>query len=428
MKRLSLVVISLVIFLCRAIAQEHAHDHAHNNHSSNNYLLGEYSKEPIPLKNGFFKVLESGKWKILNKDKKPLSDKLYDGVGNSSFSVLPVYIGKKWGLLNDEGIQILDNRFDLIANFTTTVSAAKMGNKWFLINNKGQIIKPLYIDYFGGFINNKAKVFKEDKIAFIDLKGDILPPGWVKEKPKQSSVLIPQNNIAARSFPCPPNITFENGNFSGWECFVGHVLTRNPTTGCICTDNENYFTVNINPSWPGTCTGCKNVMQMNPATPVVPDPNRHLIYDNTTLPPLDDYGLFPIAPPDGSRFAVKLGNDRPFLRSGTPSAWANARVERVRYKIKVPKNASEFFVVFQYAVVFEQFDGHEEEDHPRFTARLIDPITNKADPCADFDFNAFNPDGFTYSPYFSPNGFRMLYKPWDRVYVNLSKYADKEVY
>ncbi|MFN5479558.1 MAG: hypothetical protein ACK48G_06240, partial [Chitinophagaceae bacterium] len=66
------------------------------------------------------------------------------------------------------------------------------------------------------------------------------------------------------------------------------------------------------------------------------------------------------------------------------------RAERISYEMTIPADAKQYFVVFQYAVVFEQYWGHRDYDHPRFTAKLIDPITKNVDPCANFDFNSFN--------------------------------------
>jgi gliding motility-associated-like protein len=71
---------------------------------------------------------------------------------------------------------------------------------------------------------------------------------------------------------------------------------------------------------------------------------------------------------------------------------------------------------------------HEPYEHPRFIAQLIDPVTNTADICANFDFNSSDPTGFLVSPIRTPRAI-VLYKPWDRVYINLSKYPPgKEVY
>ncbi len=64
---------------------------------------------------------------------------------------------------------------------------------------------------------------------------------------------------------CPPNIDFEFGDFTGWQCWVGNVSRP----------------ANI------------NTITWNPNAPVVPNPQRHLMLSLNPGDGLDEYGFFP---------------------------------------------------------------------------------------------------------------------------------------
>src|SRR4051812_10857146 len=98
----------------------------------------------------------------------------------------------------------------------------------------------------------------------------------------------------AHSQSCPPNLDFETGDFSHWDCFVG------------LTD---------------TIDG-KNRMTLNPSPPVS---NRHEIISAATSPANDPYGGFPKLCPYGGKYSVKLGNTN-----------TNAEAEAISYTFVVP--------------------------------------------------------------------------------------------
>src|SRR5690606_24207552 len=127
---------------------------------------------------------------------------------------------------------------------------------------------------------------------------------------------------------------FERGNFTNWECFIGEV----------------------------DAVGTTNVITVNPSAPTA---NRHMIYPAADPSEIDPYGLFPINPPDGSGYALKLGNNV-----------NGAEAERVRYTITVPANAEDASITYRYAVVFQD-PGHLRHQQPRFSAKLLDVETNK---------------------------------------------------
>ena len=80
---------------------------------------------------------------------------------------------------------------------------------------------------------------------------------------------------------CPPNIDFELGNFSNWQCMVGTTYTN----------------------------GTKNVIDLTVSDPMM---FRHELITAASAPQLDRYGKFPVLCPYGGGYTVKLGNDNAF--------------------------------------------------------------------------------------------------------------------
>lgn len=194
---------------------------------------------------------------------------------------------------------------------------------------------------------------------------------------------------------CPPNIDFENGNFTNWNCFTGATAVNG---------GQNVISVVSSP----------------------PTPQRHELQNSNAL---DPYGLFPVRPPLGGQYTLKLGNDS-----------VGALAERVRYVISVPNNDPNYSITFQYAVVLENPDVnqggvHTDQEQPRFTAKLYDPQTNEYLSCGSFTFVASLVGvvpGFAVSntiggPWSTPAA-KVWYKPWSSVFVDLSNYGGRTLY
>ncbi|MFN9710897.1 MAG: WG repeat-containing protein [Bacteroidota bacterium] len=339
-------VLSFILLSQLTNAQVNTHDHAHNIESRNDKLYGEHSKEPVRLMNGFFKVFVNNKWSLLDSKKNPVSDILYEDIADYSYGLLPVMLNKKWGFLGEKGNQVFPCKFSNIGYFTENVAAATIDNRWVLINNTGRIVKELDIDFFYGFKSKKAKIIKGNKVAWINLNGDIIPPGWTEESSKNISTLRTNGTTSGvASSYCPPNITFENGDFTNWQCFSGSVYAAN-SNSCVCYDiYGSTIGLPLNTNADRSCSpSCNNILRMYSSTPIPPDPNRHLIIPKSTQ--LDPYGGFPITPPDGSNFAVKLGNENNYPLAGGLQNSPNSQSERIRYKITIPNPSSEFFIIF----------------------------------------------------------------------------------
>src|SRR5438128_10564750 len=74
---------------------------------------------------------------------------------------------------------------------------------------------------------------------------------------------------------CPPNLGFEDGTFTHWQCYSGKVDSN----------------------------GKANVSLVNPTD------ERHTLKKNSFPQETDPYGGFPVNCPNGSGYSIKLGNE-----------------------------------------------------------------------------------------------------------------------
>ena len=176
---------------------------------------------------------------------------------------------------------------------------------------------------------------------------------------------------------CPVNIDFESGSFTNWQCYTGNT----------------------------TSSGGQNYINVSPSAVV---PSQHLIIPKGSLK--DPYGGFPISPPDGSKYCIKLGN------SGV-----NAQAERVSYTFNVPANAADFQITYQYAIVLED-PGHPIEAQPRFTAKVLDVASNTYITCGSFNYVAT-----ANLPGFKHGSGDVIYKDWTPVTLSLAGYQGKQI-
>jgi gliding motility-associated-like protein len=340
----------------------------------------EINAEP----NGFFRLYDGGHWGFANQQGVLLAGGLtFTQARSFCFQRAMVQQHEKWGCIDENGQQLIPFEYDFIADFQAPVTAARINQQWFLLNRSGAKVTAIDIDYFWGFHNQAAKVTRGGYSRYIDTAGQFLPGNWMPEP--ATTAVLPTHRTDSLSYVCPDNIDFEAGNFSNWACYTGVVDSSNtiPTT---------------------------NVITVNPSAPIN---NRHTIVPRRNPSLLDPFGLFPINPPDGSNYCIRLGNNI----NGSQS-------ERIRYVIHVPPTATDYSIVYQYAVVFQD-PGHPTYAQPRFTAKLIDSATNAFLPCASFEYVADSTlPGFTLSTVSND----VWFKPWSAVFMNLSGYIGRTVY
>ncbi len=334
---------------------------------------------------GFARVMQHNFFSFIDNSGKLIHPVNFEAARNFNNQLSAVKQNGKWGFINTAGKTVVDFKYDIVYDFTEAVTAVYADRKWQLINNNGTVIKQLDIDAFYGFKNGVAKISKAGKWGSINVTGNIVysnttanaPLLNIPSKPSPASVSS-FNSISV----CPDNIDFEFGSFQNWQCFIGQVDS----------------------------VGNTNVITVTPSPPTV---NRHTLFNRVLPSPLDPFGLFPINPPDGSNFALKLGNTQ-----------IGAQAEKVRYPIHVPVNDSNFSIKYDYAVVFED-PGHTQWTQPRFQVTVVDSATNLPIQCATFEYiSTSGLPGFTRSTVDTG----VIYKPWSTVFLSLRGYAGRTMY
>ena len=347
----------------------------HNNNPVNNLIW----EEAEPFVNGYSRVLKSGKFGFVNDHGEPVGQVIYDGARNYSQRLVAVEKDGRWGFMDENGRLAIPIIYEIAFDFTDSITAVYINKQWQLINQSGRTIHVPAIDVCYGFSNGIAKIEAGGKKGTMNMAAVI---NMTTESVATTVSRQNPNPIANATSQCPDNIDFENGNLNNWSCFTGRVDS---------IGNTNVITV----------------------TPSAPVPNRHRIINRTIPSAIDPFGLFPTNPPDGSNFAVRLGNTN-----------IGAQSERIQYKIRVPANDSNFSIKYDYAVVFQD-PGHTAWTQPRFTARLFDSAANAYVNCASFEYIATsNLPGFAQSPVDTS----VIFKPWSSVFISLRAYAGKTMY
>jgi len=337
--------------------------------------------EADPFMNGFAKVYGNGKWGFVDGNGNQVVPPLYETVRNFRNHLAAVRKNWKWGFINEKGVVVIPFEYDIAYDFDERVSAGYKDRKWFLIDRSGKIIRALGIDIFWGFKHGLAKITSKGQSATMNLNGDIVATGPVEAVPlKPTKVHAPKPTATpAQVNVCPANIDFEFGNFTNWNCDTGSV-------GSV---------------------GTTNVITVIPSPPT---PNRQVLIPTVVPSALDPYGLFPTNSPNGSNFALRLGNNI-----------NGKRAERITYQITVPANAVDFYISYDYAVVFQD-PGHKPYQQPRFQAQVLDVATNTYLPCASYEYvSGSGLPGFFDSPLDSS----VKCKAWSTAFINLSAYAGK---
>jgi gliding motility-associated-like protein len=184
------------------------------------------------------------------------------------------------------------------------------------------------------------------------------------------------------SAQCPPNIDFEQGNFTGWQC----AQARFVPPGVL----SNY-----------AVTG--------------PIAGRHDIITAATLPALDQYGFFPKLCPNGSGSSIRIGLET----TGT-----NADI--VTYTFTIPAGQNEFSLIYNYALVINNAGGHAAAIQPRLEVSVVNITDNVTDTCSSDTLAYSNADPL---PGFQDCSFNasIKFKPWAARSIKLDGHAGKTI-
>ncbi len=185
---------------------------------------------------------------------------------------------------------------------------------------------------------------------------------------------------------CPPNIDFEKGDFSGWNCYVGSVSAGGAANTIFLTSSGG------------------------------PVPDQHTIYNAATdAGTTDYYGGFPVICPNGSSYSVKLGN-----------TGGNAQAEGMSYEFTIPAGRNTYSLIYHYAVVFQD-PAHQSYQQPRLELEVMNVTDNELILCSSF---TFIPNGSSLPGFFlSPNSEQtpVWCKDWSAVTINLNDKAGKTI-
>lgn len=176
--------------------------------------------------------------------------------------------------------------------------------------------------------------------------------------------------------PCV-NMDFESGDVTGWE------LTRGNVDGSVPFSYVGEFAVG-----PGV---------------------YHTVFGGG----VDPITGIPRVNPLGGAFSTRLGNG-----NGT-----GARAARMKQTFMV--DATNYMFTYSYAVIFQSPVGHDLEELPYFTVRVIDSSGVDV-PCGEYSVIA---DAANATDYQSINwgGTPVLYKDWETVFANLYAYIGQNV-
>ena len=178
-----------------------------------------------------------------------------------------------------------------------------------------------------------------------------------------------------------PNIGFENGDFTNWQCYTGTI------------DALGNISVSLTSPIPGLQT----------------------IIGKESATTLDPYGLFPILCPNGSNYSIKLNDNS-----------SHSKAQRVTYTFTAPSTGP-YSIIFNYAVVLDN-PNHAPYQQPKFTAFVYDVTDSQYIDCPSFDFVAGSAlPGFQEATANGSKGESVFYKDWSTATIDLSGYLGKTI-
>ena len=137
----------------------------------------------------------------------------------------------------------------------------------------------------------------------------------------------------------------ESGNLSGYETFIGNILSDGTVTIDIpFEDQERHKLMHID-------DGIDPIAEMF----------------------CDSFNILPVVPPDGGQYALRLGNSD-----------NGAQAERILLTMTVTEDIN--FFLLRYAVILND-PGHMEFEQPRFELRILDEF-GEPFPCGEYSVRA----------------------------------------
>lgn len=213
-------------------------------------------------------------------------------------------------------------------------------------------------------------------------------------RPLLICLLLSSQSLIANA-QCPPNIDFEQGDFTGWQCWVGNVSLQGPV------GNQ------------------KNTITWVPNGPVSPTFNRQTMLRTVPSSGRDHYGNFVRNCPNGSGNSIQLGNDS-----------TQRGAEGVSYTFTIPAGQNTFSLTYFYAIVLHE-GTHTREQQARLNIIVEDLTDATLLPCQLDPFIVGTTlEGFLPSsvpPRYTNSPGTVFYKPWAAASIKLDNLAGKTI-
>ncbi|MFD0750082.1 T9SS type B sorting domain-containing protein [Mucilaginibacter calamicampi] len=187
---------------------------------------------------------------------------------------------------------------------------------------------------------------------------------------------------------CPENIGFEDGSLKNWQIYAGQESTG----------------ISV------------------PVTEVSEPQGSRVVIMRASDKLIDPYGHFPTTSPNGSGYAVRLGDDQ-----------TRGMIDRLTYTFTVPASG-QYGLIVNYAAVLQN-PNHTDSEQPRFKINAYNVTDNKELDCPAFNFTATNSNAFKLSDIETTTTgaggnvdvTSIYYRDWTTTTINLIGYAGKTI-
>ena len=142
-------------------------------------LSGKLTKCTYMLRNGFYKVWDSGKWGVYSANHEIVLPFVYDSLGDFYEGKISALKNGFWGVVDEYNRTVIPFLYDDIEDFHEDKIVACKNEKWGCLDSNAWEIIPFEYDYLRGFENGLCKFRKgdyieweEDNDAYYDYNDD----------------------------------------------------------------------------------------------------------------------------------------------------------------------------------------------------------------------------------------------------------------
>lgn len=188
-------------------------------------LSGELTKCTCMLRNGFYKVWNSGKWGVYSTNHEIVLPFVYDSLGDFYEGKISALKNGYWGVVDEHNRIVIPFLYDDIEDFHEGKIVACKNEKWGCLDSNAWEIIPFEYDYLRGFENGLCKFRKgdyveweEDNDAYYDYDDDSYSSPIFHSVPKKGKYgYLNENGIEVIPGRCS-----KIGNFSEGKIVAYH--------------------------------------------------------------------------------------------------------------------------------------------------------------------------------------------------------------